>query len=300
MASLFNLIAASILLLAGCARWSARSTPDSASESGKSHFARYGTNKIYYLAAGRGKQTLVFVHGWACNGGFWREQIPALANRARLLVIDLPGHGQSDKPAVDYTMDYFAGAVLAVMRDARIERATLVGHSMGTPVICRVFAKAPEKVAGLVAVHGPLRRPKTQPAQVEEFIAAYRTAAYREEVRKFVSSMFPSAGTEELRDQVISEMLATPQQVMSSAMDNMFDASKPAWDLERVNVPVLAINTESPMWTTNYQAYVRSLSPKTDYRTIQGAGHFFMLEKPAEFNAALVEALKEFDLVGRE
>src|SRR5207249_2200011 len=131
--------------------------------------------------------------------------------------------------------DFFADSVLAVMQDARIEKATLVGHSMGTPIICRAYAKAPEKVAGLVAVDGLLRRPKMQPSQVEEFAGPYRTPAYREQVRKFVGSMFPNAGTEELRDQVLSEMLATPQQVMSSAMDNMFDAAKPSWDLGQVN-----------------------------------------------------------------
>src|SRR5260370_4742140 len=82
---------------------------------------------------------------------------------ARLILIDLPGHGKSDKPQTNYTMDYFASAVLAVMRDARVEKATLVGHSMGTPVICRVYAQAPEKVAALVAVDGLLRAAEDEP-----------------------------------------------------------------------------------------------------------------------------------------
>ena len=69
-----------------------------------------------------------------------------------------------------------------------------------------------------------------------------------------------------------------------------------AW-LAKVNVPVLVINTTSPMWTADYHDYVRSLSAKTDYRAIDGAGHFLMLEKPAEFNAALIEMLGKFDLI---
>src|SRR5437588_8885046 len=100
------------LLLAGC------TSSQHASDTGSSHFASLGTNKIHYVVEGKGRHAIVFIHGWACNQGFWREQIPALAEHARLLLIDLPGHGQSDKPHVDYTMDYFAEAVLAVMRDA--------------------------------------------------------------------------------------------------------------------------------------------------------------------------------------
>ena len=279
------------LLFAGCA-----GTPGSESE--KSKFATFDANKIHYVVAGTGRHTLVLIHGWSCNAGFWREQIPVLAGRARLIRIDLPGHGQSDKPQADYTMDYFANAVLAVMRDARVDKATLVGHSMGTPIICRVYAQAPEKVAALVAVDGLLRRPKMSHEQTEQFIGAYRTPEYREHATRFVNSMFPNPGTEALRDRVRDEILITPQHVMLSAMEGMFASNQPAWDLSSVNVPVLAINAKSPMWTAEYESYVRSLSPKTDYRVIDGPGHFLMLEKPAEFNAALIDMLEKFNLIG--
>ena len=127
----------------------------------ESHFARSGTNRIHYLTQGQGTtNSIVFIHGWACNAGFWREQVPVFQEKAKLVLIDLPGHGESDKPETDYTMDYFADAVIAVMRDAKVEKATLVGHSMSAPVICKVYAKGPERVAGLVAVDGFLRRPK--------------------------------------------------------------------------------------------------------------------------------------------
>jgi hypothetical protein len=49
------------------------------------------THKIHYVVAGGGAHTIIFVHCWAGNLGFWREQIPALAGRARLIFVDLPG-----------------------------------------------------------------------------------------------------------------------------------------------------------------------------------------------------------------
>jgi len=81
-------------------------------------------------------------------------------------------------------------------------------------------------------------------------------------------------------------------------MENMFSADQLAWDLPTgVSIPVLVINAKNPMWTTEYEAYVRSLSPKTDYRVIDGAGHFLAQEKPAEFNAVLTEQLRKFNLL---
>jgi pimeloyl-ACP methyl ester carboxylesterase len=220
----------------------------------ESHFARLGTNRIHYLTTGQGTNTIVFIHGWACNAGFWREQVPAFADKAQLVLIDLPGHGESDKPEVDYTMVYFADAVIAVMHEAKVEKGTLVGHSMGTPVICKVYAKAPERVTGMVAVDGFLRRPKVGPEQAENMAAPFRKPEYREQLKQMVAFMFPNAGTEALREWVTSEMLKTPQHVMASAMASMFDLKQPAWDLAKVDVPVMSINAKSPMWTEDYEA----------------------------------------------
>jgi pimeloyl-ACP methyl ester carboxylesterase len=265
----------------------------------ESHFARMGTNRIHYLTQGQGTKTILFIHGWACNAGFWREQVPVFQEKAKLVLVDLPGHGESDKPETDYTMDYFADAVIAVMRDAKVEKATLVGHSMSAPVICKVYAKGPERVAGLVAVDGFLRRPKMSSEQAEAIAAPYGKPEYREQVKQMVAYMFSNAGTEALRDRVTEEMLKTPQHVMASAMGEMFNLKQPAWDLAKVDVPVMSINAKSPMWTETYEKYARSLSTRTDYRLIDGTGHFVMLEKPVEFNATLLEMLAKFDLIAK-
>jgi pimeloyl-ACP methyl ester carboxylesterase len=109
--------------------------------------------------------------------------------------------------------------------------------------------------------------------------------------------MFPVPGTEALRDRVISEMLETPQHVMASAMEGMFSPDQPDWDLQHVNIPVLVINAPNAMWTDDYKQYVRSLSSQTDYRAMEGVGHWLMLEKPAEFNATLIDMLRKYDLI---
>jgi pimeloyl-ACP methyl ester carboxylesterase len=74
-----------------------------------------------------------------------------------LIAVDLVGHGKSDKPHVRYTMEVFARSIDSVLTDAKIKRAVLVGHSMGTPVVRQFLRLFPEKTAGLVIVDGALR-----------------------------------------------------------------------------------------------------------------------------------------------
>src|SRR5690348_4834725 len=105
MKNLYFTFAAAIVLAFTCWASSPNSqAPANPLDSGKSHFAKFGTNRVHYVIAGKGKQTIIFVHCWAGNLGLWREQVPALADKARLVFIDLPGHGQSDKPHRSYTM----------------------------------------------------------------------------------------------------------------------------------------------------------------------------------------------------
>jgi pimeloyl-ACP methyl ester carboxylesterase len=294
-----GVIPAIVILLAGVfAGLAAPETKNAPLPTGvKSHFATFGTNKVHYVTAGKGAKTLVFVHGWAGNAGFWRAQAPVLAGNANVVLIDLPGHGKSDKPQTAYTMDFFADAVVAVMRDARVNKATLIGHSMGVAVICRAYAKAPEMITGLVAVDGLLRRPDFTPEQAEKFIGPFRGAGYREHTTNFIHSMFKNPGTEALRDKVLADVLATPQYVMSSAMEGMFGENQPNWDLKRVEVPVIVINAPNPRWTPEYEAYAKGLSPKSEYRVIPDTGHVLTLEKPAEFNRVLIELLEKHALI---
>ena len=195
--------------------------PFAGAADAQSHFVSVGANRIHYVTAGKGSRTIVFVHCWAGNLGFWREQVPALADKARLVLIDLPGHGRSDKPQTAYTMDFFAGAVLAVLRDAKVDKAAFIGHSMGAAVLCRVHHQAPEKITALVSVDGLLRRPPSTPEKAAALVVPFGTPQYLDHAIEFISTFFPVPRTEALRDRVMSEMLATPQHVMLGAMLGM-------------------------------------------------------------------------------
>ncbi len=254
----------------------------------QSHYATLDGSRVHYKSLGKGDRALIFVHGWTCNMDFWRSQVPAFADKTRVIAIDLPGHGQSDKPKVDYTMDLFARAVDAVMRDAKVEKAVLVGHSMGTPVIRQFYRKYPQKTLALVIVDGGLR-PFGKKEQMEPLLAPLRGPNYKEAAGRMVDGMLGPVKSAELRQQIKDSMLATPQNVAVSAMEGMMDEA--IFTPDKINVPVLAILAKSPFWPPDNEQFFRSLASNLDYQMWEGVSHFLMMEKPAEFNDALAAFL---------
>ena len=160
---------------------------------GESEFAKLDGNRVHYKSYGKGKDALVLVHGWTCNLDHWRDQVPDLSKRNRVIALDLPGHGQSDKPQIGYTMDLFANAIDAVMRDAKVDRAVLVGHSMGTPVARQFYRKYPQKTLGIVIVDGGLRLFGTKEMR-EQYLAMFRSPKYKEAGAQMFSQMIGTLG----------------------------------------------------------------------------------------------------------
>jgi len=64
----------------------------------KAEFRHDGTNKVYFLTTGMGPKTIVFVHGWASNGNFWNEQVPALEANASSFFSICPGMAKATSP----------------------------------------------------------------------------------------------------------------------------------------------------------------------------------------------------------
>lgn len=248
----------------------------------KSRFASFENMKVHYQTSGNGKEALVFVHGWTCNADFWRGQTAAFPNQ-RIIALDLPGHGRSDKPRTDYTMAYFARSIEAVMRDAGVTRAVLVGHSMGTPIVRQFYRLYPEKTLGLVIVDGALRMfaPKEQ---MEQFIAPMR-ANYKAAATGMIDGMLMPVKDEKIKTEVRTAMLSTPDYVAISAMVGMTDEK--LYVKDSIKVPVLAVLAKSPFWAPDTESFLRSLAPNLEFHMMEGVSHFLMMEKPQEFNQTL-------------
>ena len=257
---------------------------------GDSQFAKLEGARVHYKSWGKGKDALVLVHGWGCNLNHWRDQIPDFAKRNRVIALDLPGHGESDKPQqLAYTMDLFANAIDAVMRDAKVERAVVMGHSMGTPVARQFYRKYPQKTLGIVIVDGGLRLFGTKEMR-EQFQAMVRAPNWKEAGNQMFKQM---SGTMVPADQerVVTSFTSTPQYVLVGAMENMNQES--LYGPDKINVPVFAILAKSPFWAPDTEEYFRSIAPDFEMQMWEGVSHFLMMEKPKQFNDAVIAFLNK-------
>jgi pimeloyl-ACP methyl ester carboxylesterase len=251
--------------------------------------------RVHYTNYGKGDTALFFVHGWSCDETVWAEQAPALAEKIRVITIDLPGHGQSEKPqTIEYNKDLYIRAIDAVMSDANVKSVILVGHSNGTPFVRHYYRKFPGKVKALVVVEGPLQ-PFFDRDTMEKFVVPLRGDNYPEAAGRVIAGMTKPIKDAALRDKIKALMLKTPQHVAVSEFEATVDPD--LWKEDKIDVPLLVILAKQPVWTAEYEQFVRRLAPKVDYQVWENVSHFLMMEKPREFNAALLKFLDQNHLL---
>jgi pimeloyl-ACP methyl ester carboxylesterase len=253
-----------------------------------SRFTTMEGMRLHYVDAGRGG-ALLLVHGWACDHTVWRRQVEDLAAGRRVLAVDLPGHGRSAGPKAPYTLDLFARSLGAVLDDARVRRAVLVGHGGGVAVARRFQRLYPWRAQALVAVDGPLRA-GLDPGAARAAAARLRAPDYRARVEEAAERLLPRHFEADLREELKAVMLGTPQHVLAASLEAANDPS--GW-ADPIRVPLLVVNAPSPLWTEDYEAFARGLAPRVEYRLLPGASHFLMLDRPQELRAVLEEFLAQ-------
>ncbi len=126
----------------------------------KSNFIKVNGINISYIDEGKGEQTIALVHGLASNGGFWRYNIVELSKQYRVIAIDLPGYGKSDKGVYPYTMSFYADIVSGLLNQLNIPKVVYVGHSMGGQIGIHFSFRHKDQLKKLILV---------APAGVEPF-----------------------------------------------------------------------------------------------------------------------------------
>lgn len=130
---------------------------------------------------------ILFIHGFPDSARLWRNQIPVLADAGyRALAPDVRGYGQSDKPedVGAYAMSALAGDMVAVLDDAGVEKAHVVGHDWGAAIAWYLAIASPERVRSLVALS--VGHP-----------SAFRSAGFRQLERSWYMLLFQFEGIAE-------------------------------------------------------------------------------------------------------
>jgi pimeloyl-ACP methyl ester carboxylesterase len=241
--------------------------------------------RIVYDVRGKGDTTLVFVHCWSCDRSFWRNQVDLLADRYRVVTLDLAGHGESGKDRKNWTVLGLANDVRAVADELKLKRMILVGHSMGGPVSLEAARLLRGRVLGVIAVDTLHNADQQIPVQVAQSIAEKLRADFGGTMQNFMGSMFAKTSDAAVRDWVEAKAKAANP---AAAVALMLDA--PNVDLRRLfagaGVPIRAINSGSPSaFPTNLEGNRKYAD--FDAVLLEDAGHFLQLERPKAFNEHL-------------
>lgn len=244
---------------------------------------------IAYTARGTGPLALVFIHGWMCDQSDWKNQVDAFSDRYTVVTLDLAGHGASrGKERPGWPLASFGRDVQAVVEGLDLGRVVLVGHSMGAPVALEAARRMPRRVIGIVGVDSLQNvEAKMSPEQVRQILDRFE-ADFDGTCNSFVRDvLFHPDADPQLVDEVAGKMCSSPADV-ALAIWRQFPDYDTATAIAAVEVPVRCINgTVGPTDVAVNRRHAKDF----DAVILDGSGHFPMLERPAEFNRALEEAV---------
>jgi pimeloyl-ACP methyl ester carboxylesterase len=280
------------LPLGPCATPIARADAPVATVTSRSATSADGVRIVYDVRGHSDSDTtLFFVHCWACNRSFWRDQVDVFASRFRVVTIDLPGHGDSGHERAHWSAVGLAQDVITVADELRLKRIILIGHSMGGPVSLEAAHRMPGRVIGVVLVDtlhdvDDRRSPAAAEADAERL---------RRDFKGYFSDLSPifwKDSDPSIRHWVEQQAMATdPGAAIGLKLDTPNIDPKALF--RNAGVPIRAINALPPLTDrTNVEENRRF----GDYAAlfVRDAGHFVQLERPGEFNRDLGKWVESF------
>jgi pimeloyl-ACP methyl ester carboxylesterase len=207
-------------------------------------------------------------------------------------LIDLPGHGKSDAPEWDYTVELFAHAVALVLKQEEIEKAVLVGHSLGGPVSTMLLRLFPDTVSAIIYVDSFFNLPDY-----------YLTRSQRQELGERLSddskfealirTVIGTRATDEQRNEILKVMRNTPKHVRVNARTT--NSQPAAMSVDQI-YPIPALLLVTPRYADIDKDWIRHI-PRLEVKLWEGHGHFPFLEDHVRFNHEVETFLQQHQLM---
>jgi len=236
-----------------------------------------------------GAPWVVFSNSLSVNLSLWDGQVAAFGPRFRFLRYDQRGHGKSDTPTDDFTMDDLASDLLALLDDFNVDKAVLVGVSMGCTTVLRCAARAPSRCLGVVGCDGQWRSAPGTAAMWEERFAVVREggmeAIAEPTVRRWFQPGFFSRKPDEI-ERIKAMVAATKQEGYFScgkALQNYdFRADYPA-----LSMPALFLAGAQDGDLPKIMREMADATPGGLFQIINECGHLPNIEQPELFFQAV-------------
>jgi 3-oxoadipate enol-lactonase len=255
-----------------------------------------GGVSLHIEEAGQGSP-VVALHGLGSSGRDWGAVTPLLAARHRVIVPDLRGHGRSERPPGRYHVPRFAADVAAVCDHLAVDRAHVVGLSLGGMIAFELALARPDLVRSMVVVNsGPDMVPRTArfALALAHRIAVTTLLGPRGMARMLGPRLFPRPDQSALREQF--------QQSLSTSDPAAYRRSTlglVGWSvvhrLHEIACPVLVVASERDYTPVAFkQAYVDKLRDAR-LRELRDSGHLASLDQPVRLAELVLTFLDEVE-----
>ncbi|MFF8186007.1 alpha/beta fold hydrolase [Microbacterium sp. NPDC016588] len=252
---------------------------------------------LHYEDRGEGKP-LVFVHGWGGSGDAWDLQVLDLADRYRVITVDLRGHGASDKPWGTYDYRVFTRDLHTLIERLELEDVTLVGWSMGGQIVLRYAADDGYGISRVVTTGSGPRFHQTDdllwgPAasDIQGLIDAVRFAR-TETIAGLYGNNFHRTDLDATRQWFIQIGWLVPAFVGVTSFEALV-AEDLRSDLAKIPVPVHYFHGRHDIiWAPEWARWAHENTPGSTLTYFENSGHVAFIENRIEWNAALVDAVE--------
>jgi pimeloyl-ACP methyl ester carboxylesterase len=255
---------------------------------------------IHYVEAGKGP-VLLLLHGLGASAFSFRRLIPLLAPHARVIAIDLKGFGYSERPPDgDYSLSAHARAVRDFMDVMGIEKASVLGHSLGGAIAMHLAGTWPERVERLVLVSSATQSEVSRAVRGARFFRLFLplVAVLTLQNRRFRSLSMRSAVYDpaSLTDELM-EGYMRPTRIrghLRSLGELMVDRAKdPSIDPSAIRQPTLIIWGEGDRWLPSSNGRrLQQQIPGARMVVVEKAGHLVPEEQPEETAEAVIDFLQ--------
>lgn len=253
----------------------------------------YGV-KIHYVEAGSGP-VVILLHGLGGNSANWAFNTSVLAQKYRVIVPDQIGFGRSDKPFINYHIATYVDFLDGLCKQLKIERASLVGNSMGGWIAAAYTLAHPEKVERLVLVDAAGFAP---PANFDMRLLSKLNPSTREDMKQLASLVFFNKQlftSDAAIDQLLASRIAAGDGYTIQSLNESIVRREDMLDnrLSAIKQPTLLIWGREDGLTTlaEYGERFKREIPGSQLIVFEQCGHAPMVEKATEFNQTLLKFL---------
>lgn len=240
--------------------------------------------QIAYRVVGEGPRTILAIHGWMVSSTVYDELAERLdLTGHRLVIPDLRGAGESDRPATGYTVERYARDVLELMDVLGDSSFVLIGHSMGGAIAQWIAAEAPARVAAMTLLC-PV--PASGIPFPPEAAALFRGADNRES-KATILGMACTNLSDDARERLLASGATIPAACIAEAFESWSSLAF-ADRLAAVTARTLVVATDDPFLPPAFlrQTIVDRIA-RARLAVVHGAGHYVQVERPDETVAVI-------------